>query len=187
MTMIRITAPVVLPVGLDDARAALRVDSNDLDAQIIIWIKGITADMEQEIGQCVMKQVWEVRLPGFPANGAIKLPHPVITVTSVSYINADGTPQAIDEQDYHLNSARYESTVTPARGTSWPATAEDDAAVTVVVQAGYGETPSATPEEIQLYILAKLAEQFDPATRTERDTVQSNFVSRLLDRCRSYG
>lgn len=185
--MIRAAAPTALPVSLDDARAALRVDGTDLDAQITIWLKGITADLEQDIGQCVMAQTWEVRLPCFPADGAIKLPHPVIDITSVNYIDAAGATQVIDEPNYRLNKGSYASTLTPARGANWPATAEDEAAVMVVVQAGYGETPAATPEEIQLYILAKLAEQFDPATRTERDTVQSSFVSGLLDRCRSYG
>lgn len=187
MTMIRTVAPTELPVSLDDARAALRVDGNDLDSQITIWVKGITAALEQETGQCVMEQAWEVRLPCFPVDGVIKLPHPAIDITSVSYIDETGATQTIDDPNYRLNKSRYASTLTPARGASWPATAEDDAAVVVVVSAGYGEDSTATPEEIELYILAKLAEQFDPATRTERDTVQSNFVSRLLDRCRSYG
>ncbi|MYM25777.1 hypothetical protein GTP46_24420 [Duganella sp. FT135W] len=187
MTAIRTTAPSVLAVTLEDAKGALRVDGDDLDAQITIGVKGIIADLEQEIGQCVMKQTWEVRLPYFPPDGAIKLPHPVISITSLNYIDAAGVTQTIAGPGYRLNKSRYASTLTPARGESWPATAEDDAAVIVVVQAGYGESSEDTPEEIELYILAKLAEQFDPATRLERDTVQSNFVTGLLDRCRSYG
>lgn len=187
MTMIRTTAPAVTPVTIEDARAALRVDGTDLDTQITIWLKGITADLEHETGQCVMEQGWEVRLPCFPVDGVIKLPHPAMSITSVSYLDTVGTTKVLDAAAYRLNVARYASTLTPARGASWPATAEDAAAVTVVLKCGYGDAPAATPEEIQLYILAKLAEQFDPATRLERDTVQSNFVAGLLDRCRCYG
>lgn len=73
----------------------------------------------------------------------------------------------------------------PARGGAWPPTLAD-ADVTVELACGYGAAPADVPENVQLYILAKLVEQFDPATRLERDTVQSAFVERLLDACRSY-
>lgn len=201
MTKIRTTAPAVLAVTLDQAKAALRIDGTDMDALITLWVKGIIANLEHEVGQCMMEQTWEVRLAGFPGipcwtvgqamprlvSDEISLPHPVMGVTSVRYIDQDGNQQTLAPSAYRLNKSRYGSTLSPTRGASWPATAEDDAAVVVVLQCGYGSTSDATPENVQLYILAKLAEQFDPAARMERDTVQSTFVNGLLDLCRSYG
>lgn len=200
MTMIRTAAPTVLAVSLDEAKQALRIDGNDMDALVTIWTKGVIADLEHETGQRMMEQTWEVRLPAFPgvqcwalgrpapdAKAAeISLPHPVMTVTSVTYIDQVGTERVLADTEYRLNRSRYASTLSPARGGAWPATAEDEKAVVVVLKCGYGNTPAATPENVQLYILAKLVEQFDPATRMERDTVQSAFVDRLLDACRSY-
>lgn len=199
MTNIVITPPTTIPVSMEAARGALRVDGTDLDSLIEMWVRGIVADMEHEIGQCVMEQTLEVRLPAFPSvqcwpigaavprglTTSIRLPHPVLSVISVDYIDSAGDQQAMPDSAYRVNKERYASTLTPARGGSWPATAEDAAAVKITVKCGYGAAPEDTPPEIELYILAKLAEQFDPATRTERDTVQSNFVTRLLDRCRS--
>ncbi|MFS2007968.1 hypothetical protein ACEN9F_30610 [Duganella sp. CT11-25] len=201
MTKIRTVAPTVLAVTLDAAKSALRIDGADMDALVTTWTKGVIAQLEHEVGQCMMEQTWEVRLPAFPGvpcwaigqpaprlqDNEISLPHPVLDVTSVQYIDVDGATQTLAPEEYRLNSGRYASKLSPARGASWPATAEDDAAVVVAVQCGYGDDPEATPEEVQLYILAKLAEQFDPATRLERDTVQSKFVDGLLDRCRTYG
>jgi uncharacterized phiE125 gp8 family phage protein len=201
MTKIRTAAPTVLAVTLEDAKMALRIDGSDMDVLVTMWTKGVIANLEHEVGQCMMEQTWEVRLPAFPGvpcwavgqpsprnlSAEISLPHPVMEVTSVSYIDIDGATQTLAPEAYRINRTRYTSTLSPARGGSWPATAEDDAAVVVVAQCGYGDAPEATPEEVQLYILAKLAEQFDPATRLERDTVQSKFVDGLLDRCRSYG
>lgn len=200
MTKIRTAAPSVTAVTLEAAKAALRVDGDEMDALITIWIKGIIGELEHEIGQCLMEQTWEVRLPAFPGAPCwnlgqsaprrladeISLPHPVLSITSVSYIDPDGSTQPLAPEQYRLNQTRYTSSLSPARGTNWPATAEDDAAVVVVLKAGYGSAPEAMPENVQLYILAKLVEQFDPATRMERDTVQSSFISGLLDRCRSY-
>lgn len=62
MTMICTTGPTALPVTMEAARGALRVDGTDLDAQITSWLRGIVADLEHEIGQCVMEQTWQVRL-----------------------------------------------------------------------------------------------------------------------------
>lgn len=200
MTEICTVPPAVLAVKIDAAKAALRIDCDDLDALVTIWTEGVIGDLEHEIGQCLMEQTWEVRLAAFPgvscwqlgqpAPGAvaapISLPHPVMTVTTVKYLDLDGVEQTMDAAAYRLNVARYTSTLTPARGGSWPATAEDDAAVKITLQCGYGNDPVSTPKNVQLYILAKLAEQFDPVTRTERNTVQSTFIDGLLDRCRSY-
>lgn len=200
MTKIRTFAPTVLAVTLDAAKAALRIDGDDMNALVTIWIKGIIGDLEHEIGQCLMEQTWEVRLPGFPGvpcwplgqlaphqlADEISLPHPVLSIISISYLGQDGNSQPLAPEKYRINRTRYTSSLSPARGGSWPATAEDDAAVVVVLKSGYGTSPEATPEEVQLYILAKLVEQLDPATRMERDTVQSKFIDGLLDRCRSY-
>ena len=185
MTKIRTIAPSELAVDLAAARANLRVDGSDMDALITTWLKGIIGKLEHEAGQCLMAQTWEVRLAGFPA-GAINLPHPVMGVTSVTYLDAAGVAQTLAPAAYTLTVERYTSRLTPARGTTWPATADDPAAVIVTVQCGYGNTSDKTPENVQLYILAKLVEQFDPATRMERDTVQSAFLDSLLDGIRCY-
>lgn len=183
MTAIRITPPATLPVNLATAKANMRVDGDDMDVLITSWIKGIVAVLEHEIGQCLIEQTWRVMLDCFPA--ALKLPHPVMSVTSVKYFDVSGTEQTLDPAAYRLCRARYQSHLTPARGVAWPVTlAEAD--VTVELVCGYGAAPEDVPENVQLYILAKLVEQFDPATRLERDTVQSAFVDRLLDACKGY-
>ncbi|NRR28887.1 hypothetical protein HSX11_01695 [Oxalobacteraceae bacterium] len=186
MTKIRTAAPTVLAVTLAEAKASLRVDADitDMDDLVTMWAKGVIADAEHLTGQRLMEQTWEVRLPCFPE--AISLPHPVLTIQSVAYIDAAGADQVLAAPAYRLNRAAYASTLTPARGTSWPATAEDDAAVVVTLQCGHGNTPAATPDNFRLYILAKLAEQFDPATRMERNTVQSTYLDGLLDACCCY-
>ena len=183
MTAIRITPPESLPVSLDTAKANMRVDGGDMDALITSWIKGIVAALEHEIGQCLIEQMWRVTLDCFPE--AIKLPPPVMSVASVKYFDVDGVEQTLAPAAYRLWRARYQSHLMPVLGGAWPTTLAG-ADVTVEVVCGYGAAPEDVPENVQLYILAKLVEQFDPATRLERATVQSAFVDRLLDACRSY-
>lgn len=184
MTQRLITPPTVLAVTLDQAKANLRVDGADMDALITMWVEGIIAALEHEIGQCLMPQTWEVTLDAFPI--AISLPHPVISITSVKYLDVTGAEQTLAPAAYKLIRSAYTSTLTAISGATWPTTASEVGAVTITVECGHGTTAAATPANVRLYILAKLVEQFDPATRTERDTVQSDFVGRLLDACRTY-
>jgi len=58
--------------------------------------------------------------------------------------------------------------------------------ITIQAKCGFGSDAASVPDNIRLYILAKLVEQFDPVTRLERDTVQSVYTDRLLDACRAY-
>lgn len=186
MTAIRTTAPTVLAVSLDDAKLAMRIDGSDLDALVTNWIKGVIADLEHETGLCLMSQGWTTTLDAFPTC-AISLPHPVISITSVQYLDANGATQTLSSGAYRINRARYETTITPVTGTDWPATQDETGAVTIVTVNGVGTTDAATPANVKLYVLAKLVEQFDPATRLEnRDTPQSKYLDRLLDACRSY-
>lgn len=184
MTQRLITPPTVLAVTLDQARANLRVDGTDMDALITMWVEGITAALEHEIGQCLMPQTWEVALDAFPV--AISLPHPVISVTSVKYMDMDGVEQTLAPAAYKLTRSAYASMLTAISGTTWPPARSEADSITVTIVCGHGATAESTPANVRLYILAKLVEQFDPATRMERDTVQSDFVGRLLDACRTY-
>lgn len=184
MTMVRTIAPTVLAVDISLARANLRVDGGDMDTLITLWVQGITRKLEHDVGQVFMAQTWEVRLPSFPGAGEpIALPHPAMEITAVKYFAA-GVEMPLAAEAFRLNVGNYSSSMLAAAAAPWPAGDATD--VVVTVKCGYGNTPDKTPETAQLFILAKLVEQFDPATRTERDTVQSAYLDRLADDLGTY-
>ena len=129
MTKIRTIAPTVLAVDLAVAKANLRIDGDDMDALVTTWAKGVIAKLEHETGQCLMEQTWVVRLQAFPGTSCwalgqpaprqlateIGLPHPVLAVMSVSYIDQDGVTQPLSEAAYRLNKARFSTMLSPAR------------------------------------------------------------------------
>lgn len=120
---------------------------------------------------------------------AIRLPHPVRSVVAVTYRDAAGAQQTLDPANYVLDVQRYQSWLVPAAGKSWPATFDQVNAVSVEVVCGMAgdaaELATVAPN-VRLYVLAKLAEGFDLATRADKETLQSAFVDRLLDACKSY-
>lgn len=184
MSAVRILPPVQLPVDLALAKLNLRIDGDDMDLLVTSWVRGIVAKLEHEIGQCLVTQTWRVSVDGF--HNGIALPHPALQVALVSYVDADGNAQRLAPAACRIHRTSYRSTLLPAAGASWPATLADLAAVTIEVVCGYGDQPEQVPDNLKLYILAKLVEEFDPVTRMERDTTQSAFVTGLLDACRTY-
>ena len=181
---VRTQAPAVLPVELREAAGNLGVDGTDSDSKIESWVRGVTATLEHRIGQSLMRQVWTGLLPQFSAE--IALPHPVLEVLKVEYVDPAGVDQVLPPSAVRVKAGQYASFLKPARGATWPATLADEEAVRITVACGYGDTPADTPEDLRLYILAKLVEQFDPAAGGERETVQTSYLDSMLHHYRSF-
>lgn len=182
MTAKRVIAPTSTPVTLAEVKLNLRIDSSDtsLDSLVTAWIEAITEYTEHYLGRALVSQTWEVTLDGFP--DAIELPNPpILAVSYLKYYDTNGVLQTLATSDYVVDSVSEPGYVVPAAGTEWPDTdAESINTVICRYTCGYSTIPSA----IKMYIMAKIAEQFDPATRPEKDTVQASFLDRLLDRYR---
>lgn len=179
-----ITPPAVLPVTLAEAKSNLRIDDDAQDSLITAWIEGITSYAEHETGRSIINQGWRVTLDKFPT--AIELPPPVYSVSSVEYLDPDGIEQTLDPADYIVDAVSEPGYVVPGVGKSWPETYDRINSVMVDVVSGYGPAPEDVPPGLRLFILAKLTEQFDPAVRMEKDTVQSSFIDKMLDRFKVY-
>lgn len=180
MTHQLITPNAVLEVSLIDAKAQLGIDGTDLDATVTAWIKGVVAYAEHQTGRVILNQTWRTILDTFP--DAIRLPYsPCSSVTSVKYLDSAGVEQTLNALDYELSSENQAAYVVPAYGKTWPTTYDKINAVKVDAVFGYGALITDVPSDYKLFILAKLREQFDSATRPERDTVQASFIDHLLD------
>jgi uncharacterized phiE125 gp8 family phage protein len=179
-----VTGPTVLAVSLADAKANLRIDGADMDALVTIWLQGVIATLEHEIGQRMMSQTWTVTLDAF--DGAITLPHPVISITHIKYRDTSNVEQTLAPAAYRIKPEAYNTSVAPVSGTSWPDTYDETGAVVVTCVCGYGATDAATPANVRLYVLAKLEADYGPRSQTAGSIAVSDRLSRLLDACRSY-
>jgi uncharacterized phiE125 gp8 family phage protein len=194
MTTRLIVPAAALAVSMAEAKESLRieVDNDSLDASIIRWVKGITAAAEHATGRAFIHQQWRETLDTFPflqsgSAGPIELAHaPTATVERVRFMDVDGVWQTLHPQDYIVDVISEPGYIVPASDKAWPETKDQINAVMIDYTAGYGPTDADVPETVKLYILARLVGQMDPATRMERDSVQSEFTDRLLDAVRVY-
>lgn len=188
--------PQELAVSLSAAKTNLRIDGDHLDDVIALWIEGIVSELEHDIGQRLMRQTWRVTLDAFPAarmwgsadvcTTVIALPHPVLKVKTVTYVDDDGEQQVLPEAAYEISTSELSTVLVPATRTVWPSAAVRRDGVKVEVECGFGDTPEDVPACMRLYILARLIEQFDPSSKPAKDSVQSVYLARLLDGCRTY-
>lgn len=131
------TAPSVMAVSVAEAKAWLRVDHADEDSVIETLVRAAMAriDGPHGIGWGMMAQTWALSLDGFI--DTILLPGaPVKSVTSITYLDTDGTSQTVDSGNYRVDLSRDQPRVTPAYGLSWPVARAVNGAVTVTYVVG---------------------------------------------------
>lgn len=143
-----ITPPTEEPVSLVEAKAHLREDSSDHDAEIGMLIAAARTHVEDITGRYWALQTLETTFDAFPLC-AINLPGPVISIDSLVYLDSNRDEQTIDSATYTVDA---KGRVSLAAGASWPSTAWDLNAVRVQFTVGY-EDPAEVPAPIKAAIL----------------------------------
>jgi uncharacterized phiE125 gp8 family phage protein len=156
-----VTAPVQEPLGREETKAHLRIDSSVSDNYVEKMIRTARAHVESVTRRRLVQQTWDYTLAEFP-NGDILLPiMPVSSVTSVGYVDGAGATQAFTTYTVITDGPR--ARVVPDYNVSWPTTRLHGNAVTVRFVTGYepttdspqdlaGNIPEDLKEAMALYI-----------------------------------
>lgn len=139
-----IDGEVILP--LDDAKAHLRVLSNDEDTLIAVLRDAAIDWVERHCGVALSSRDFVMSGTGFdiaaPIDGTLLLPIvPVSAVSSISYLDASGVSQTLSGSGWRLASNMLALTA----GSSWPATLRGPGAVTVTFTAGFADALAEAP------------------------------------------
>lgn len=136
--------PTTEPLTLAEAKAHLRVETEDDDALIGGLIVAARQFAETFTNRAFIEQTIAFSMDGFPY--IINLPRPnLISVTSISYVDTDGNTQIIDPADYRVDAVTEPARITPAYGKEWPSARCVSNAVTITYKAGFGADASAVP------------------------------------------
>lgn len=152
MSLVLITPPSGEPVSLDEAKAQLRVESDNYkdDDSIAFFIAAARTRVEALTGRALVNQTWDLYADAVPRRGgALELAKGTVqSVASVKYIDTDGVQQTLDPAKYVVDTARIPGRILPAYGEEWPATREQVNAVVVRFVAGYG-IPYDVPHDLK--------------------------------------
>lgn len=183
MSLKVITPPASEPVTLAEAKLHLRVDGTTEDALISSLIVAARQGAEHLTDRALMTQTLELSLDGFPS--VIKLPRPpLVSVTSVKYVDQAGAEQTLVSTDYQLDAASEPARLMPAYGETWPTTRNQVNAVTIRYQAGY----TTVPDQIKSWMLLRIGMLYAnrESVATGISVAQVPYVDRLLDAYRVY-
>ena len=141
--------PVEEPLTIEEAKVHLNVDQDLQDSLIAAQIVAARRWIEAKTNCVFVTQTWRMRLQEFPSKGPILLhPSPLQSVTSVSYVDINGSPQPWPSSNYIVSTDSVPGRLSLAYGCEWPDTQLQADAVTINYVVGYG-IAAMVPEDIK--------------------------------------
>lgn len=174
-----VTAPTVEPVTLAEAKAHLRLATDDDDTLVSAIIPAARAAIETRLRRSLLPQTWLLQRPAAEWKEAICLPRPpLIAVDWIKYLDESGTLQTVSANNYFvLNSFARIATIHPLPNVDWPvALADRPDAFRIQFQAGYANA-AAVPRDIHAAILLEIEHQFEGSEEPRRRAAIDRMIS----------
>ena len=166
MNLTLVTAPLIEPVTLTEAKNHMRVELDEDNTLIEGLIVAARQHAERFLKRQLITATWKLELDAFPAN-EIRVPLPpmqssteAFTMT-VKYVNTEGTQTTWDSGEYDVDVRAEPGRIRPAYGYTWPSIRSQINAVEVNYQAGYGDAVTDIPEGIRLAIKILVAHWYE--------------------------
>jgi uncharacterized phiE125 gp8 family phage protein len=156
-----VTAPAAEPVSLTEAKAHCRVDTSDDDTLIGSLITASREYVERILQRRLINSTWDFTLNRFESD-YIRLPYaPLSSVTSVSYVDSDGTTQTLSTSVYDTDLTREPGGIFLKYAQVWPTPRDIQNAVTVRYVAGYGAAGTSVPNAIKQAMLLLIGNWYE--------------------------
>lgn len=153
MSVTEVTAPTVEPVTAAELRLHSRIDDAEETSLLNRLIKTGRRWCEGFLSQVMVNTTFDLTLDEFPAF-EIAVPRcPLVSVTSITYLDSAGTSTTFAAASYIVDTKSKPSRITPAWGVAWPGTRGIINSVTVRFVAGYGAAATAVPDEWKQAVL----------------------------------
>lgn len=157
----RTVAPTVEPVTLSEAKSQANYDDDDKDPDFDLWVKAAREMTETRTRRAFLNQTWTLKLDAFP-DDVIELRRcPVSSVTSITYLDGEGTTQTLPTSVYAVDLSNEPARITLKYGQDWPTTYLQANAVTVTFVAGYGATAANVPAQAKMAIRTLVSHWFN--------------------------
>ncbi len=180
-----VTAPTAEPLSHEEVKPWARQTTDDEIQVIQSLIPSAREQCEMATDLKLMPQTWDVIYDQTPLSAAHRLNiplAPIQSVTSVSYVDADGVTQTWSSAAYAFvpavlpPSTRVPAFITPVYNGSYPSTRYVQRALTVRVVAGFGSNASFVPSSLKTGMLQLIATWLT----TGRQSVLENMNATLV-------
>jgi len=153
-----VAAPATEPLTLSEAKLQLRLSTDDDNAVVTSLIPSARSVIEAVTRTALLTQQLRLTLPAF--FNEIFLPRPPLqSVSTFTYLDADGATQTVDSSLYNVVSGNP-SRITLATNQSWPETLEHPEAVTITFVAGYA-TVAEIPPKLMAALRLEIEQEYE--------------------------
>jgi uncharacterized phiE125 gp8 family phage protein len=161
MSLILTTPPLVEPITLAEAKAHIRITHSDDDTYISTLMISARRLVESRTGLRLLQQGWFVFLDCWPPDGVIALPlSPVSAIIDIITYGDLDTPSTIDPAHYFLDAASNPNRVVFRQGRNPANPGRRVKGIEIKLQAGFGATAAAVPQELKQAVLLITAHWF---------------------------
>lgn len=185
---VRITAPSMMPVSLDEVKKALRVDSADDDEMLTSLIQSAVDHYEGwtgVLGVCLVDQTWRQTFDRYEQ--CLRLPlGPVLAVASVKTRNEAGVETIVQTWSYTVETdAAGRSSLRFVDGFSMPNDAAERSAISVEYRAGWPivDNKPTVAADIRTAIIARVQIGYEQIATDAGRTI-ANMESALITKWR---
>ena len=187
-TLFRVTAPADYPIMLSEVKRQAKVTLDSEDDLIVLAMDAAVNEMDGAngyLGRCLITQTWELRLDDFRDTMKIPLP-PLQSVSSVKYIDTNGTEQTLATTVYDVLTNPEPGIVRLANSQTWPTVRREKDAVRIRFVAGYGASGLSVPELIRQRLLIRAATFYEHRDElfVGHAVMPSPFVDSMLENFR---
>lgn len=152
MSLRQTEPPTTSPVTLAEAKAHLRVESDDEDSEIQGFLYAAVTLIEEAYWLQLNTATWELKLDRFP--DVIFAPRGPLQSATIQYVDGAGTTQTLSPSDYTVDSSSFPGRIVPSyAATCWPSTRCHINAVTVEMVNGFGDSADEVPQPIKQAVL----------------------------------
>lgn len=163
-----VTAAVGNVVEVSELREHLRFDGTDEESLLALCIETATDEIQRETYKQLLTATFDLKLFDFSCDRITIPVTPVSSITSITYVDANGASQTWSSSLYELQAGTesVKGYVKPIYAEPWPTVRGNDRDVTVRFVAGFG-AKSDVPERLRTLIKMRAADLFYSRTATD--------------------
>jgi hypothetical protein len=181
-----VTAPTNSPITVADVKSFLKVDNNEEDVILDLYISAAVNVAQNYTGKAFITQTRKLQLdclpdgeyrdynltnpwqgqgsanrtPFYPYDNFIELPYkPILTVTSIVFTATDNTTSTFSSTNYYVDTVT--GRVILNDGATWDVALRNKASVAVTYTCGYGATADLVPADIRMALLQHVADMYN--------------------------
>jgi len=162
MTAYLLSGPAAEPVSLDDAKAYLRLDSDDEDALVTTLVTAARLHVEGATGRALLTQSWRLVLDDWPSVGLLRLPvGPLQSLTAITAYDINGDPVTLSTDGVLWDAQAAPSLLYLPAGFGDGVVLRPFQGVEIDYVAGYGTDPADVPATLRQALLLLVAYWFE--------------------------